>query len=419
MTVTFPIDAVRMRFPALQMEDGGVPRIYLDNPAGTQVPLKVAEAVQHAMLQRNANLGGAFITSALAGEVVRDAHQAMADFFGTDDADSIIIGPSMTALTLHLSRSISRQFSAGDEIITTAMDHEGNVTPWLHLAHEQGLTIKHLPFNTESWRVEADDLSKLLSPKTKLVALSAAGNLTGSVQDITALTALIRSHGALCYLDAVQYAPHRLLDVASLGADFVACSAYKFFGPHLGIVWGRPELLAQMASYRCRTAGDYGRHRYETGTPQIELQAGLIATIDHLAWLGEASGAPHTAQRRDKLACAYHAQEIYELELMRKLIAGLTQIKGITIHGITNPNRFDARVPTVSITHQHHAPQHMANALAKQGIFVWNGNNYGLGAVRQLGLPDVEGVMRIGPVGYNRLEEIDILLEQLDSVCRQ
>lgn len=402
--MSFPIDRVRAEFPALSITDQGRARVYLDNPAGTQVPRRVADAVAKCLIETNANLGGHFTTTKLAVDVVANAHQAMADFLGARSAREIIIGANMTTLTFHLSRSIARNWKPGDEIIVTRMDHEGNVSPWLSIAADKGVTVKFVSFDKETWQIEAKDLKALLTDRTKLVALNYASNLTGSINDVKALTRIAHEAGALVYVDAVQFTPHRLVDVQALDCDFLACSAYKFFGPHLGIVWGREEILEGLEAYKCRCSDNGLPQRFETGTPQIELLAGLTATVDYFTWLGGEVGA--TGSRRDKIAAAYKVSVDHEEPLAIQLIAGLQEIEGISIAGITNPNRANHRVPTVSFRHKSVAPERISRALAAANIFVWDGHNYALEVVRHLGIPEDEGVVRIGMAHYNTVAEV-------------
>ena len=388
----FPLDDVRSRFPALSRFAN--PPAYLDNPAGTLVPQSVIDAVSSAMATASSNLGGFFAASHRAEAIWGAAHDAVADLVGATSRREIIIGPNMTTLTLHLSRSIGRLFKPGDEIIVTRMDHEGDVSPWLLLAEDLKLTVKWLPFNRETWSIEPEDLRALLSSRTRLLALNYASNLTGSINDVEALTAIAKAAGALVYVDAVQLVPHRLPDVMRLGCDFLACSSYKFFGPHLGMVWGRGDLLAELTPYKCRCASDTLPERFETGTPQVELLAGLAATVDYLAWLGEVTG--HGGTRRAKLTGAYAACDTHETQLTQRLIGGLKQIQGVKIHGITNANRSAERVPTVSFTHDKTSTHRIAEALAAEDIYVWSGHNYAYEVVRHLGIDEKEGIVRVG-----------------------
>ena len=406
--MSFPIQEVRAQFPALALTDEGKARVYLDNPAGTQVPQMVVDAVSHAFVHSNANLGGFFKTTEAAGQVVLDAHRAMADFLGGSE-DEIIIGANMTSLTYHMSRTLGRTFQAGDEIIVTRMDHEGDVSPWLQMAEDFGLVVRWLPFNEETWQIEEEALVGLLNSRTKLLALNYASNLTGSINEVAKLTARAKSVGALVYVDAVQFAPHGLVDVNELGCDFHACSSYKFFGPHLGILWGRRELLLELEAYKCRCSTTQLPEKFETGTPQIELLAGLTTTVDYYDWLGREMGA--VGSRRAAIVEAVDRAIAYENVLMARLISGLKALPGVNIHGITNDNRFSDRVPTVSITHDKKTPDEIAKSLSDKNVFVWSGHNYAFEVVRQLGIDEDTGVVRIGAAHYNTLEEIEACLE--------
>jgi cysteine desulfurase family protein (TIGR01976 family) len=414
--MAFPIGAVRAAFPSLELRDNGAPRIYLDNPAGTQVPGRVAEAAGRALIETNANLGGYFVTSRAAERVVDDAHRAMALFLGADSYREIVIAQSMTNLTFHLTRSLGRKFRAGDEIVVTRMDHDGNIAPWLLLAQDLGLSVRWVDFDRETWIIEPETFAAALSDRTRLVALNYASNLTGSVNDATQLTAMAKERGALVYVDAVQLAPHALIDVHRIGCDFLTCSSYKFYGPHLGILWGREDLLAELYAYKVRPQTSDVPWKFETGTPQIELQAALSAAIEHFAWLGEAAGA--SGNTREKIARAFDASTQWERGLVKRLIDGLERITNVTIHGITDRNRFDRRVPTVSFTHAHVSPPRIASALAEQNIFVWSGNNFALEVVRSLGLDEDEGVLRIGMGQYNTPPEIDRTLDALSGILK-
>ncbi|MFK0688294.1 cysteine desulfurase-like protein [Mesorhizobium sp. IMUNJ 23033] len=413
--MNFPIEAVRKRFPALSLTDGGRRRVYLDNPAGTQVPQAVADAVSRCLLTTNANLGGFFETTVAAQQVVDDAHAAMADFLGAASPQEIIIGANMTTLTYHMSRTLGRTMKPGDEIILTRMDHEGNVSPWLQLAEDLGLVVRWLAFDERSWQVEEAALSALLSDKTRLVALNYASNLTGSINRVKALTAIAKQAGALVYVDAVQFAPHGLVDVQSLGCDFLACSAYKFFGPHMGILWGRRDVIDALKPYKCRCSSDGLPERFELGTPQIELMAGLTAAVDYFAELGAAEG--ESGSRRARIAKAFDLSIAYENVLAQKLIDGLSDIEGLSIHGITDPARVGERVPTVSFTVAGMVPETIVRQMNAGNIFLWSGHNYAWEIVHQLGIPAEEGVVRIGIADYNTAAEIDETLESVHRVA--
>lgn len=407
--MTFDLKAVRNRFPSLDVKDNGQRRVYLDNPAGTQVPQSVADAIRETILFSNANLGGFFVTTRASGTVWEAAHQAMADFLGAGSPEEIIIGPNMTTLTYHLSRAIGRDWGSGDEVVVTRMDHEGNVGPWMQIAEDRGATVRSVPFSTESWQVEPDALKAALNPgKTKLVALSYASNLTGSINHVKELTALAKEAGALVYVDAVQFAPHGFVDVADIGCDFLACSAYKFFGPHLGTVWGSREVLDSLVPYKLRCSTDDLPGRLETGTPQIELLAGLTACVDHFATL-----VPGEGSKRERIRQGFEASLRHEQPLALQLIEGLQAIDGVTIHGIAQAERMTERVPTVSFTMDSISPASLAELLADEGIFVWSGHNYAWEVVHQLGIPADQGVVRVGIANYNSAEEIAWTIEAI------
>ena len=396
----FPIAQVRAQFPALDASAA-----FLDNPAGTQVPRRVIEAVAAAMAGAASNLGGYFQASRDAVAINDAAHAAAADLLGAGSGREIVLGQSMSMLTFQMSRSLGRAWTAGDEIVVTRMDHEGNISPWLRLAEERDLTIRWLGFNRDSWRIEPDDLATLLSDRTRLVALNYASNLTGSINPVADLTRIAKAAGALVYVDAVQFAPHGKVDVAALGCDFLACSAYKFFGPHLGVLWGREAILEGLYPYAVRTAPQTLPGRHEIGTSQTELFAGLAAAVDYLAWLGEATGA--AGDRRARIAHAYAAATAHEMPLAQRLIDGLRGIPGLQVQGITNSNRLHERVPTVSCTHPASTCADLARGLGELGVNVWSGHNYAREGVRQLGLDETDGVLRIGLAHYNTEAEVD------------
>ena len=412
----FPIDRVRREFPALSQSDSGRLRVFMDNPAGTQLPRRVVEAVSAALVDAASNYGGFFENSRNAEAIYAAAHGAMADFVNAYSSNEIVVAQSMTALTLHVSRSLGRRFAPGDEIIVTRMDHEGNVSPWLLLAEDHDLVVRWLPFNRDTWKIEPEDLEAVLGPRTRLLALNYASNLTGSINDVAKLTAFARSAGALTYVDAVQLAPHQCIDVQALGCDFLVCSSYKFFGPHLGVLWGRQELLDELPAYRVRCAADASPEKWESGTPQTELLAGLAACVDHYDWLGGLVSGEDS--RRGRIEAAYRAAADHEARLVTRLIDGIRSIAGTTVHGITNPNRVGERVPTVSMTHERVPPPQVAERLARDGICVWSGHNYALEVVRQLGIDEATGVVRIGLAHYNTEEEVDRTLVALEEALK-
>jgi len=404
----FPLEWLRSGFPSLNVEDNGQRRIYLDNPAGTQVPQSVADAISDTILFRNANLGGSFVTSQAADQVIEQGHKAVADFLGCD-ADEVIIGPNMTTLTYHFSRTIGRGLKAGDEIIVTQMDHEGNVAPWLQLADDLELTIRKLAFDRDSWQIEKEALAALINDRTRVLALNYSSNLTGSINNVKELVALAKQAGIITYVDAVQFAPHGFVDVRELDCDFLTCSAYKFFGPHMGVLYGRRAVLEGLDPYKCRCSTNELPYRFETGTPQIELVAGLTAAIDHFAALGEKAGKP--GSRRQKIGHALAKSTVHEGILARQLIDGLHQIKGVSIQGITDPARISERVPTISFVMDDVDPASLVERLNSEGIFCWSGHNYAWEVVHQLGIDPAKGVVRIGIANYNSGEEISQVIE--------
>lgn len=414
-TSDFPSDWLRAQFPSLALQQNDRTRIYLDNPAGTQVPRTVADAIFDAVLYRNANLGGYFPTSEDAGEIIAKGHAAMADFLGAEP-EEVIIGPNMTSLTYHFSRMIGRNLNAGDEIIVTQMDHEGNVSPWLQLADDLKLTIRKLPFSDETWRIESEDLRSLITDRTRLLALNYASNCTGSINDVKSLVEIAREADVITYVDAVQYAPHGFIDVRELGCDFLVCSSYKFFGPHLGILYGRKSVLETLNPYKCRCSTNELPYRFETGTPQIELIAGLVACVEHFAALGGRFNVE--GERRRLIEAAFAASVSLETNLAGRLIDGLNGIKGVEIHGLVNTKDLRYRVPTISFTLPDIVPADLVRELNGEGIFCWSGHNYAWEVVQQLGIDPEAGVVRIGIANYNTAEEIDRTLESVERNIR-
>jgi cysteine desulfurase family protein (TIGR01976 family) len=413
---TLDLEAIRSQFPSLADTDSGVRRIYFDNPAGTQVPLSVVDRMSDCLLRGNANIGGYFPTSGLAAEFVDDARQAMADFVNAPSPDEIIFGQNMTSLTLHVSRSIGQQLSPGDEIVLSQMDHDANIEPWRLLARDRDLEIRWLPFNTETFEFDLDKLDDLLNERTRLVCVAGASNLTGTINDIRAICGKVRDAGAWSYIDAVQSAPHVISDVQEFGCDFLVCSAYKFFGPHQGILWGRREVLEQLDPYKVRPAPEELPWCFEPGTQSHEGLAGTGAAVDYFAGIGETLAGAGT--RRQRLVTAFEHLFEYEKSLAARLISGLNDIPGVKVQGITAPDSLARRVPTVSFTHSNHRPEVIAEALGKRNIFVWNGHNYGLEPAKALGLLQSGGVVGIGAVHYNTAGEIDETLNALEDILQ-
>jgi cysteine desulfurase family protein (TIGR01976 family) len=410
----YDIGTIRQQFPSLSQTDAGVPRLYFDNPAGTQVPQSVADRMTDCLLYKSANTGGHFRTSNLAGAVVDEARMAVADFLNAPSPDEIIFGQNMTSLTLHLSRSLGRHFQAGDEIIVTQMDHDANVEPWRLMARDFDLIVRSLPFNTESFEFDLAELDKLLNDRTRLVCVGGASNLLGTINDIKSICSKARAVGAWSFVDAVQSAPHLVTDVQDIDCDFFVCSAYKFFGPHQGVMWGKSEVLEQLQPYKVRPAPQGLPWSFEPGTQSHEGMAGTAAAVDYFAWVGETM-AEAGGSRREKIVAGMELLFDYEKHLAEQLIAGLNSLPGVRVLGITDPAAADRRVPTVSFVHRRHAPAAIARALGEKNIFVWNGHNYALEAAIALGIHESGGGVRIGAVHYNTADEIDVLLNALEA----
>ena len=420
--MSFSPDAIRPQFPALSMEDDGRPRYYFDNPAGTQVPQMVVDRMAECMLERSANLGGYFRTSKLAVEVEQDAHQAMADLLNAESPDEIIFGQNMTTITFHVARSIGRTLNAGDEIVLSRMDHDANVQPWVMLARDLDLVVRWLDFDHDTFEFDLSLLDGLLNEKTRLVCIGGASNMTGTIHDIETICRKTREAGAWSYIDAVQSVPHVSTDVQKIGCDFLVCSAYKFFGPHQGMLYGRREILESLEPYKVRPAPDELPWRFETGTQSHEGMAGTAAAVDYFAEIGAAHGADYEARYPDFSGRRLHVHTAmdclfdYETRIAKQLIDGLTDIPGIRVLGITDDDALQRRVPTVSFIHESAKPSDIAEKLAAENIFVWSGHNYALEAASVLGILDRGGAVRVGPVHYNTPNEISTLLNALQSI---
>jgi cysteine desulfurase family protein (TIGR01976 family) len=398
--------AIRDRFPALSRRDGqGRPIAYLDGPGGSQVPADVADAIRGYLLERNANVGGAFAASAATDEVVAAAREAAADLLGAT-TDEIAFGPNMTTLNFLLAHAIARTLSPGDEIVTTTLDHDANVSPWLLVARDHGLEVRVVPVREEDCTLDLADVAAALSERTRVVAFTLASNAVGTVPDARQIAALAHEAGALAWADAVHFAPHRRIDVGTLGVDVLLCSPYKYFGPHLGVAYGRRELLVELPADRVRPAEqDPPGHRFETGTQNHEALAGVVAAVDYLASLGEG------VHRRARLDDAYARITAHEEALSRLTLAGLSEVPGLRLYGIADPGRVAERTPTFSFTLASSSPRAVAEALAAEGISVWDGNYYALALMEQLGLEGRGGAVRAGFLHYSTPEEVVRLVE--------
>ena len=416
----FDVDALRAEFPALARRLDGRPVAYLDGPGGTQVPQRVIDAETGYFREMNANSGGAFTTSALTDSMTEEAHAAVADLLGAASPEEIKFGYNMSTLTLHIGRSIGATLQPGDEIVVTTLDHEANVSPWRALAADRGVTVKTVDIDPSDVTLDLEDLESKLGPRTKLVAVGYASNAVGSVNPVREIVARAHEIGALTYVDAVAFAPHGAIDVRALATDFLVCSVYKWFGPHLGALYGKAEVLDRLPTYKVRPAHD----RFETGTPSFESIAGTLAATDYLRDVGRsygnvtgAAGAEAGSERRRELVAAMAAIASYERDLVTRLIDGLQAIDGVTIHGITDRARFASRVPTVAVSIAGVRPRAAAEALGRAGIYTWDGDFYATGLIERLGKADVGGVLRLGLVHYNTADEVDRTLDELARIA--
>ena len=409
--MTFPIEAVRAQFPSLATTDAGQRRIYFDNAAGTQVPKQTIDRIVDFFQRFNSNTGVFNPTSIEVDALYDAAVAAMADFLGTADPSEVLIGANMTTLTYQLSRSLAHQFAPGDEIIISRMEHEGNVSPWLQMAEDNDLTVKWLEFDRDTWRVEPELLAPLLSDRTRLLALNYASNLTGGVNDVKALTAMAQAAGAIVYVDAVQYASHQLINVAELGCDFLACSPYKFYGPHLGVVFGKRARLEALHAYKLRCATEALPLRFSIGTPAFELIAGLMGTLDYFQWLAAETGV--TGDRRQQFVGAYAAMGAHEDALAEKLLSGLNGMKGVSIQGASTWQTVLPRslLPMTGIARVgSHGSSHL------QGSTATGATTTPLKLAKALALDPNEGVVRLGLGHYNTLGEVEEALGIIEGV---
>jgi cysteine desulfurase family protein (TIGR01976 family) len=417
MAGSLDVAALRAQFPALGLELDGRPVVYLDGPGGTQVPERVIDAVAGYYRESNANSGGAFLTSQRSDERLAAAREACADFLNARSAREIKFGPNMTTLTFGLSRAIGATLGLGDEILVSALEHDANVAPWRALT-ERGVIVRTIEIDRADGTLDLEDFAAKLGPRTRVVAVGLASNAVGTINDVAAIAERAHEVGALVFVDAVHFAPHGPIDVQALDCDLLACSAYKFFGPHLGILYGKEELLDSLPTYKVRPAHD----RWETGTQNHEGIVGTAAALDYLADIGAGYGAPFEdafagfTGRRLALKAAMAAIRAEESALLRRLMDGLARIPAVRLYGITDQARFDERVPTVSFTLGAWPARRVAEGLGRRGIFVWDGNMYAIELIERLGLAE-RGLVRIGLVHYNTAEEVDRLLAALDELA--
>jgi cysteine desulfurase family protein (TIGR01976 family) len=417
------VSELRAEFPALKQTARGRPLIFMDGPGGTQVHGSVIEAMSRYLTEANSNAHGAFLYSQRTDETVLAARQALADLLNASRPEEIVFGPNMTSLTFNLSRAVGRVLAPGDEIVVTRLDHDANIAPWLAL-QERGAVVRHVDFDPGDCTLDMSSLEAAITPRTKLVALGYASNAVGTINDVARAVELAHAAGAWVYVDAVHFAPHGPIDVQALGCDFLVCSAYKFFGPHLGVLYGRYGLLEALPAYKVRPAGDTPPDKFEAGTQSFEALAGVTAAVDYLASIGRRYGTefrpafPGLEGRRLDLKASMAAIRAYERELCQKLIAGLGEIPGLHVYGITDPSRSHQRVPTVSFTLEGLAPQEISRRLDEASIFAWAGNFYALAVTERLGLEERGGLLRVGLAHYNIAEEVDTLLGVLADMPR-
>lgn len=413
--------AVRAHFPALDpLNHGGVAPLYFDNPAGTQIARESLAGIQDYLVRRNANHGGASRGSRESDAMVRGTRTALADFLGAARPEEISFGQNMTSLTLHVSRSLARELSPEDEVVVTRLDHDANVSPWVLMARDRGCAVRWVDFDPEdcTWRVE--ELARQVTKRTKIVAVGMASNATGTVNPVAAAARIAHGAGALFFVDAVHYAPHGPIDVAAIGCDLLACSAYKFFGPHVGVLWGRYELMERLSAYKVRPAADSPPDKWETGTQSFESIAGVRGAIEYLEWLGRSFGsAPATAGRKAALRAGMAAIQEYETGLSGAMRKGLSSIKGLRIRGITDPGQLDRRAPTYSFTLEGWQPRRICEELDRAGIYAADGNCYALEVTTRLGLEGKGGMVRVGAVHYNTLAEIEKLVQAVRTLAER
>jgi len=387
----------------------------------------VIDRIAGYLRTENANTAGAYATSRSTDQMIAGARCAMADFLGCD-SDEVVFGPNMTSLTFAMSRAIGRELQSGDEILVTHLDHDANISPWRAL-EEQGVQIRFVDIVEEDCTLDIDDLARKISKRTKLVAVGYASNAVGTIHDVEAIVKLAHDAGALTYIDAVHYAPHGPIDVRKLNCDFLVCSTYKFFGPHMGVLYGRREHLTRFEPYKLRANTNALPQRWEWGTLNHEGIAGITGAIEYLAELGARSLGNHVgldslvrggrgdhiiaAFRREAIQLAYHAIRSHECVLSRRMLGGLADIPGLRLYGIRDAARVESRCPTFAVRIAGHSPLALATKLGEQGIFTWDGNYYAINLTERLGVEKDGGFLRIGFVHYNTEDEVDRVLEAL------
>ncbi len=415
-TPVLDIASIRAQFPSLAQTVNGHPAAFLDGPGGTQVPQRVIDAISNYLRRDNANTGGAYATSRHTDAMIAEARAAMADFLHCA-ADEVAFGPNMTTLTYAISRSIGRELKPGDEIVVTRLDHDANVSPWLQMAEDRGVTVRWAEIHDDSCTLDIADLASKINDRTKLVAVGYASNAVGTINPVKVIVKLAHAAGALAYVDAVHYGPHGLIDVAALDCDFLACSTYKFFGPHMGVLYGKREHLKRFSPYKVRPNTNAIPNCWEWGTLNHECIAGIAACVDYLADLGR-HARPEVDTRRKAIEAAYEVIHEHERGLVERMMAGLEKIPGLKIYGITDRARFHERCATFAVRIEGHTPLELATKLGDRGFFTWDGNYYALNLTEHLDVEKSGGFLRIGFVHYNTAEEVDRLLAAVRESVR-
>ncbi len=417
--MTLDLNLIRQQFPSLDR-----PAVFFDNPGGTQIAKPSLDRINRYLLECNANHEGQFETSRKSDEVLHDAHVAMADFLNAERPEEVIFGNNMTTLSLHLSRSLARTLNPGDEIVVTRMDHDANISPWMLIAEDRGCNLTWVDFDVEDGTLKVDEFAKAMERKPKIAAFGYASNALGTINPVRKLTKMAKDAGALVYIDAVQYAPHGPIDVQDIGCDFLACSSYKFFGPHAGAVYGRYDLLDGLKAYKVRPATDELPGKFETGTQNHEGIAGVLGALEYFEWVGNHFGDKNLEGLNDQYSGrklvykqAMTAIRAYEFELSRALIEAIQSVPGTHIYGLTDMKRLDERVPTVSFTLEGRDPAEVAAKLGDAGFYVWDGHYYALAVVERLGLLDKGGMVRVGAAHYNTLDEVSRFHDALAKIA--
>jgi cysteine desulfurase family protein (TIGR01976 family) len=412
-STTLDLTWVRSQFPSLTQKVNGQPAVFLDGPGGTQVPQRVIDAISECLARNNANTCGAYQTSRNTDRMIAEARAAMGDFLNCD-ADEVVIGPNMTTLTYAMSRAIGRELGPGNEIVLTLLDHDANFSPWKAL-EEKGVTIRTAKFNPADCTLDMQDLARMITSHTRLVAAGYASNAVGTINNVAEVVRLAKQAGALCYIDAVHYAPHGPIDVRALDCDFLVCSTYKFFGPHMGVLYGKREHLKRLRPYKVRPNTNNIPNCWEWGTLNHECIAGIKGCVDYWEELGRRT-KPAVSSRRAAILAAHEVIHPHERAMTEKMIAGLVAIPGLKLYGISDPRRFENRCATIAVRIDGHTPLELATKLGERGFFTWDGNYYALNVTEQLDVERLGGFLRIGLVHYNTMEEVERMLAALRDI---